>query len=176
MEKRGDATPSGVDRPCQAMHNTDRIGRGWPDMTGIEIRELRREDFERGFLDTLATLTSVELTAERARELFDHKPPNQFTFVAVHGDRVIGTTSLMLDQKYIHSGGRVGHIEDVAVASDFQRRGIGTELVQYAVAYAKSAGCYKVILHCLAHLSQFYQRLGFRDFNIGMRLDVPGVQ
>jgi glucosamine-phosphate N-acetyltransferase len=141
-------------------------------MSGLEIRELRRDDFERGFLDTLTALTSVELSADRARELFDHTPPNQFTFVAIQGDRVIGTTSLMIDQKYIHCGGRVGHIEDVAVAKGFQRHGIGTDLVKYSVEFARSAGCYKVILHCFAELSPFYQRLGFRDFNIGMRLDL----
>lgn len=143
-----------------------------PDMTGISIRQLQRDDFDCGFLETLAALTSVELSADRARELFDSKPVNQFTFVAVHGHRVIGTTSLVIDQKYIHSGGRVGHIEDVAVAKDFQRRGIGTELVRYAAEFAGEAGCYKVILHCFAELSPFYQRLGFRDFNIGMRLDL----
>ncbi len=151
---------------------TPTVGYTTPDMSGIAIRELQRDDFERGFLDTLSALTSVELTADRARELFDNTPPNQFTFVALDGDRVIGTTSLVIDQKYIHSGGRVGHIEDVAVASNFQRRGIGTELVRYAADYAKTAGCYKVILHCFAELSPFYQRMGFRDFNIGMRLDL----
>jgi glucosamine-phosphate N-acetyltransferase len=145
-----------------------------PIMRGIEIRELRRDDFERGFLDTLTVLTSVELSADRARELFDNKPPNQFTFVAAHGDHVIGTTSLMIDQKYIHTGGRVGHIEDVSVSKDFQGRGIGTELIRYAVNFARDTGCYKVILHCFAELSPFYQRMGFRDFNIGMRLDIGG--
>ena len=45
----------------------------------------------RGFLDTLTALTSVELSADRARELFDNKPANQYTFVAVDRDRVIGT-------------------------------------------------------------------------------------
>lgn len=164
--------------PTKTIRNTRQpkssptVGYTTPDMTGIDIRELRRDDLDRGFLDTLAALTSVELTAERARELFDNRPPNQFTFVATHGDRVIGTTSLVIDQKFIHSGGRVGHIEDVAVARDFQRRGIGTELVRHGADFARTAGCYKVILHCFAELSPFYQRMGFRDFNIGMRLDL----
>lgn len=141
-------------------------------MPDLSIRELRRDDLELGFLDALAALTSVELTVERARELFDSAPKNQFTFVAIDGERVVGTTTLMVDQKYIHSGGRVGHIEDVAVSKDCQRRGIGTELVKYAASHAKKVGCYKVILHCFAELSPFYQRLGFRDYNIGMRLDL----
>lgn len=141
-------------------------------MSGIEIRELRRGDFERGFLDALAALTTVDLSVDRARQLFDNKPLNQFTFVALDGECVIGTTSLMIDQKYIHAGGRVGHIEDVSVAPSHQHRGIGTNLVKFAVEYARASGCYKVILHCVPELSPFYQRMGFRDFNIGMRLDL----
>ncbi|MBX7105326.1 MAG: GNAT family N-acetyltransferase [Gemmataceae bacterium] len=142
-------------------------------MAGIAFRELRREDIENGFLEALAALTTVELDARTATDLFDRTPSNQLTFVAHKGDRIVGTTSLLIDQKYIHSGGRVGHIEDVAVVPDFQRRGIGTALVKHAVEIARARGCYKVILHCFSELSPFYQQLGFRDFNIGMRLDIP---
>lgn len=144
-----------------------------PRRRGIVYRELCRDDFNRGFLETLAVLTTVDLDPQIARELFDNTPPNQFTFVADCDGRIVGTTSLVIDQKYIHSGGRVGHIEDVAVARDHQRRGIGSALVAHAIAAAKANGCYKVILHCFAELSPFYQQLGFRDFNIGMRLDLP---
>lgn len=141
-------------------------------MERLVFRELRRDDIENGFLDALAALTTVELDPVTARDLFDRTPGNQHTFVAEHEGRVIGTTSLIIDQKYIHSGGRVGHIEDVAVTPAYQRRGIGTALVRHAVRAARDRGCYKVILHCFANLSPFYQQLGFRDFNIGMRLDL----
>lgn len=98
-------------------------------MAEIEIRELVRDDLAHGFLESLAALTSVDLTPGQARQVFDAMPPNQHTFVAFAGGRVIGTTSLFIDQKFIHGGGRVGHIEDVAVAKDFQpprhRHGIG---------------------------------------------------
>lgn len=141
-------------------------------MTAIEIRELVRDDLGHGFLESLAALTRVDLTPEQARAVFDRRPSNQFTFVALADGRVIGTASLFIDQKFIHGGGRVGHIEDVAVATDFQRRGIGTELVKFASERARADGCYKVILHCAAALSAFYARIGFRDCNIGMRLDL----
>jgi glucosamine-phosphate N-acetyltransferase len=139
----------------------------------VTIRTLRREDLDRGFLETLSALTKVDLTPAEARQVFATRPANSHTFVAVRNNRVVGTTSLLIDQKFIHGGGRVGHIEDVAVAHDAQRMGIGTALVEHAVAQAKEMGCYKVILHCFSDLSCFYKRLGFRDYNVGMRLDLP---
>jgi len=139
----------------------------------IVIRQLRREDLDRGFLETLSALSTVDLTPAEARQVFATRPGNSHTFVAIRNNRVVGTTSLLVDQKFIHGGGRVGHIEDVAVAHDAQRLGIGTALVKHAVAQAKELGCYKVILHCFSELSGFYDRLGFRDYNIGMRVDLP---
>ena len=78
-------------------------------------------------------------------------------------------------------GGRVGakarvdapDIEDVVVHPDFQHRGIGTKLVSHAVRRAEAVGCYKVILDCFGPVSPFYARLGFREFNRGLRLDLP---
>lgn len=140
---------------------------------GIQVRELRREDLDQGFLDALAALTEVNLTPAQARAVFDCRHPNQFTYVAENNGRVVGTASLFVDQKFIHGGGRVGHIEDVSVAADMQRRGVGTALVRHAVASAEKLGCYKVILHCFAELAPFYRRMGFRDLNVGMRLDFP---
>lgn len=146
-----------------------------PRSAKVVLRPLRREDLDRGFLDTLAALTKVDLTPAEARQVFATRPNNSHTFVAIRNNRVIGTTSLLVDQKFIHGGGRVGHIEDVAVARDAQRSGIGTALVEFAVAQAKEMGCYKVILHCFSELSGFYRRMGFRDYNIGMRLDLPAT-
>ncbi len=54
---------------------------------------------------------------------------------------VIGTTTLLVEPKFIFSGGRVGHIEDVAVRTGYQRRGIGFKLVKYATEQAELMGC-----------------------------------
>lgn len=162
-----------VDAPSRMKSRTNKRELPAPTPRNkVVIRSLRREDLDRGFLETLSALTTVDLTPAEARQVFATRPANSHTFVAMRNNRVVGTTSLLVDQKFIHGGGRVGHIEDVAVAHDAQRMGIGTALVEHAVAQAKELGCYKVILHCFSDLSGFYQRLGFRDYNIGMRVDL----
>jgi glucosamine-phosphate N-acetyltransferase len=140
----------------------------------IVIRELQRDDLQRGFLEALAALTDVNLSADQAAEIFARLAPNQHIYVAIDGDRVIATTNLLVEQKFIHSGGRVGHIEDVAVTKDVQGRGVGSNLVRFALDQARKMSCYKVILHCKPELRAFYGALGFREANIGMRIDLPG--
>lgn len=141
----------------------------------ITIRNLRDSDLNRGFLETLANLSEVRLTPEAARKVLAARPANEHTFVAIRNGRVVGTTSLLVDQKFIHGGGRVGNIEDVVVAPDAQHCGIGTALVKHAIQRARAMRCYKVILHCFGHLGGFYQRMGFREYNIGMRLDLSAA-
>lgn len=138
----------------------------------IAIRELQPGDFEQGFLESLAALTEVDLTPESARSVAAELPANLKTFVAVETGRIVGTITLLIERKFIHGGGRVGHIEDVAVHRDRQRHGIGTALVEHAIEAARQAGCYKVILDCFDPLVPFYERMGFRPFNRGLRLDL----
>ncbi len=44
----------------------------------------------------------------------------------------------------IHSLGRVGHIEDIAVAKDQQGKKLGLKMIQALDYLAEKVGCYKV--------------------------------
>jgi glucosamine-phosphate N-acetyltransferase len=140
--------------------------------TKLTIRELIAPDLSAGFLDALANLSEVGLTPVEAAEVFRNRLRLGIrTYVAFLCDHVVGTASLLLEQKFIHRGGWVGHIEDVAVHRDHQQEGIGTALVQHATEEARKRGCYKVILDCFEHLVPFYERLGYRRHNLGLRID-----
>ncbi len=139
----------------------------------LEIGELEERDLAAGFLESLASLADVGLLtpAEAAALLGERAAQGIKTYVARIDDRVVGTASLLVERKFIHRGGKVGHIEDVAVHRETQMRGIGTRLVAYATEEARKLGCYKVILDCFDRLTPFYGRLGYRVFNVGMRRD-----
>jgi glucosamine-phosphate N-acetyltransferase len=77
----------------------------------------------------------------------------------------------LVEDKFIHNGGRVGHIEDVAVHRDHKKQGIGATLVRHAIDQARQRGCYKVILDCAEPLVAFYEHLGFRRHEQEMRMD-----
>jgi glucosamine-phosphate N-acetyltransferase len=136
------------------------------------IGELTKKDLSRGFLESLAELGKVELTAPEVANVFQGRVRTGVrTFVARDGDKVIGTASLILEQKFYHRGGHAGHIEDVSIHRDYQGRGVGAALVRHAIEEARRLGCYKVILNCDDRVMPFYVRLGFHRHSNGMRLD-----
>jgi glucosamine-phosphate N-acetyltransferase len=143
---------------------------------GYSVRELKSSDLDKGFLETLSNLSDVGgLATAEARALFRAMMSNQayHIFVAVAGDgQVIGATTLLVEQKFIHHGGLVGHIEDVVVRKGHQGKGVGGSVVRAAVEKASELGCYKVILDCKADLVDFYKRLGFSEHDVGMRVDL----
>jgi len=155
------------------MKNTSARGRGSPRH---RIRELRAADLEDGFLETLGNLSDVGgLTLEEARLILTSIERTQCYHVLVavmSGGRVVGATTLFVEQKFIHRGGLVGHIEDVVVRRGFEGTGVGGSLVTAAIRLAKELGCYKCIMDCKAELVGFYERLGFRKHDVGMRIDL----
>jgi glucosamine-phosphate N-acetyltransferase len=152
-----------------------RNGSGVRGATRLVLRELNGRDLENGFLETLANLADVELTLEQAREVLRQRLRRDVhTYVVCMDGTVIGTASLLIEHKFIHGGGRCGHIEDVVVQRTWQGQGIARILVEHAVTEARRFGCYKVVLNCYEALTPFYERCGFRVHDQGMRLDLPG--
>src|SRR5262245_11343285 len=121
-----------MDNPGEARMNTTQSKKAESARAGLRVRLLRGEDLENGFLDTLTALTEVALDGSAARSILAELPENVRTLVAERDGQIVGTATLLIERKFIHGGGRVGHIEDVSVHRDFQRQGIGTALVNHA--------------------------------------------
>lgn len=143
-------------------------------MTGVKIRKLQKKDLFNGFLESLDSLRKAsDLSPERAEIIFNKiaKNPNEIVYVAVKDKKVIGAASIIIEQKFIHDGGRVGHIEDVVVAKGLQGKGIGQKIVKALLEYAQKQGCYKTILDCTEDLISFYEKIGFKRYSNSMRFD-----
>lgn len=145
-------------------------------MAEFQIREVRPEDFGRGFLETLERLSEVGLTPKQARKIYENeiaKNPAYHLWVAEIDRTVVGVTTMLVEQKFIHRGGKVGHIEDVAVRKGFGGGEIGRALVvETAGGEARKEGCYKTILDCNERNAKLYEKWGFRKHEIGMRMDL----
>jgi ribosomal protein S18 acetylase RimI-like enzyme len=102
------------------------------------------------------------------------RDPNIQLVVAQDGDgAVIGCLQLCILPGLSSQGASRALIEDVRVASHCRSRGIGEQLLQWAVAEARGRGCRLVEL--LTHNSRvdaqrFYERLGFARSHVGMTL------
>lgn len=139
----------------------------------VIIRKMKPEDIGQDFADTLSALSPVQARYGLLRdELARRSRVGHHTFVAELDGRIVGTASLLLERKLSRDLRPAGHIEDVAVHIDFAGRGIGQKLVQFAIDFARAKNCYKVILDCDQELVLFYQKSGFCENGICMRLDI----
>ena len=143
-------------------------------MLEIIIREIEEDDLENGFLETLDFLRSAsDLDKNKAKEILKKikQNSNHIIYVAIDNKKIVGSTTLLIEQKFIHDGGLVGHIEDVVVRKDYEGKGIGIKLVTSLLERAKEKNCYKTILDCNDDVKQFYERIGFKRESNGMRYD-----
>ena len=143
-------------------------------MSEIIIREIEENDLEKGFLETLDFLRKAsDIDKNKAKEILEKikQNPDHIIHVAVDGNKIVGSTTLLVEQKFIHDGGLVGHIEDVVVRKDYEGKGIGIKLVMSMLECAKEKNCYKTILDCKDNVKQFYERIGFKRESNDMRYD-----
>ena len=148
----------------------------------ITIRRARRDDVR----------TIVEMLADdalgRARERIEDPLPetyyrafekvernsNLMLVVAENGEgAVVGCLQLCTLPGLSSQGASRGLIEDVRVASHCRSRGIGEQLVRWAIGEARASGC--VLIELLTHHSRvdaqrFYERLGFQRSHVGMTI------
>ena len=151
-------------------------------MSPVTIRRARRNDVE----IIVRMLADDPLGSARERvedpllppyfRAFDalEQHPNIRLVVAEGSDGiVVGCLQLCILPGLSSQGASRGLIEDVRVAGHCRSRGIGEQLVQWAVAEARGKGCKLVEL--LTHnprvdAQRFYKRLGFVASHVGMTI------
>lgn len=143
------------------------------------IREIEENDIESGgLLEVLENLAPVgDLSKPTAKAILKEIKSNPLhrIFVAVVQDGrnqglVIGTSTLLVEPKFIFGGGRVAHIEDVAVRAEYQRKGIGFKLVNYATEQAAIMRCVRTVLDCSDENIPFYEKIGYSYHGNSMKI------
>jgi len=149
--------------------------------SAVTIRRARRDDVS----VIVAMLADDPLGSGRERiedplppyyfRAFDavESDPNIKLVVAEQGGAVVGCLQLCILPGLSSQGASRALIEDVRVATHCRSRGIGEQLVQWAVARARGRECKLVEL--LTHntrvdAQRFYKRLGFQPSHVGMTL------
>ncbi|MEU6271188.1 GNAT family N-acetyltransferase [Streptomyces populi] len=101
--------------------------------------------------------------------------PNQHLVVAVREGRVIGTLQLTLIPGLSRRGATRSVIEAVRVHADERGSGLGTQLIEWAIAESRRQDCRLVQLTSDASRTdahRFYERLGFEASHIGFKLSL----
>ena len=72
-------------------------------------------------------------------------------------DQIVASGGVFVESKFLRGLGRVGHIEDIAVAREMQGKKLGLRMIQALTQISEDVGCYKTILNCNENnISTFY--------------------
>lgn len=143
-------------------------------MNDVIFREMQEADLWNGFLKSLDSLKQAsDIEKSKAKEIFEkiNANPDHIIIVAEIDGKIVGSVTLLIESKFIHDGGIVGHIEDVVVNKEYQGQKIGEKIMNYTIKVAKNHGCYKTILNCTDDVKAFYEKLGFKKVANELRLD-----
>ena len=143
----------------------------------IIIKELEKDHLIDSFFDTLSNLTEIGedvYNKEFSQKILEKikNAGNIRIFVAMKDSDIVGSITAIIEQKFIHNGGKICHIEDVVTRKGFEKLGIGSQLLEKVLELAKNEKCYKVILNCSEYNLKFYENLGFYKHDIGMRYNI----
>jgi len=147
----------------------------------VTIRAARRDD-----VGTIVMMLADDPLGGARERIEDPLPPSYYRafealaqdpniqlVVAEDNGSVIGCLQLCILAGLSSQGASRALIEDVRVARHCRSRGIGEQLVQWALAEARAKGCRLVELlthHSRVDAQRFYKRLGFQSSHVGMTL------
>jgi ribosomal protein S18 acetylase RimI-like enzyme len=106
-------------------------------------------------------------------EKLEHDPHIRLVVAEDGKGTVVGCLQLCILPGLSSQGASRGLIEDVRVAMPYRSRGIGEQMVQWAVTEARAKGCKLVELfthNTRVDAQRFYRRLGFQPTHVGMTL------
>ena len=126
------------------------------------FRKLEESDYHKNYLQLLSQLTQVEhITPEEFSNILAKIQSQIWVFEDTAVNKIVASASIFLEQKFIHGGGIVAHLEDVVVDQSYRGNQLGQKLIASIVEIAKNSGAYKIIADCKTELLSFYSKNGF---------------
>jgi GNAT superfamily N-acetyltransferase len=148
----------------------------------VTIRRATEEDIPRIlelYRELAITTSQVELS--RSPSPYDYRRafaeicagPGHELLVAECQGEAVGTMVLLIVPNLSHGACPWALVENLVIAHGQRRRGRGKMLMEYAIARAREAGCYRVVLSSdrrRRDAHRFYRSLGFEASAHGFRL------
>jgi glucosamine-phosphate N-acetyltransferase len=126
------------------------------------FRKLEELDYHKNYLQLLSQLTEVgHITLEEFFSIFAKIQSQIWVFEDKDANKIVASASIFLEQKFIHGGGIVAHLEDVVVDKSYRGNKLGQKLIANIVEIARESGAYKIIADCKTELLSFYSKNGF---------------
>ena len=134
----------------------------------MELRELNESDLE-SLIKLYEQLDGANgnFSAEDARKIWQQEIEGNKKikyFGVVENGKVISTCYCMIIPNLTRLGSYIAFVENVVTDKDYRGQGLGRQVMEKAIEFAREKNCYKVILQSGSfrkEAHQFYKNLGF---------------
>ena len=137
------------------------------------IKKIGYDSYYKGYMDLMKQLTQTnDVTFVEFMEHLDKisGSGNIHIFTIIVNNKIVGSGTIIIENKFTHGLKSVGHIEDVIIDKDCRGMNYGKIMINYLIEFAKLNNCYKVILNCSFELVPFYEKCGFINKNSEMSI------
>jgi glucosamine-phosphate N-acetyltransferase len=127
------------------------------------FRQLQDSDYNKNYLGLLSQLTEIgEITQDAFTDILSKIQSQIWVFEDTTANKIVASASILFEQKIIHGGGIVAHLEDVVVDESYRGIRLGQKLIVNMIDKARENGAYKIIADCKIELLSFYSKNGFQ--------------
>lgn len=132
---------------------------------------LNKEINLKNYLNLLNQLSNTTVYDEKKFFNFvDNLPENIRIYLLYDEEKIVGSGTLLIENKIIHNFKNVGHIEDIVVDKNIRGKGYGKIIINHLIDESKNLDCYKIILNCSNEYKLFYEKFGFQYRNNEMSI------
>lgn len=136
-----------------------------------EVRPLRYDDYEKGYLQLLSTscpVSDLSYTEFILRLTQIHQNRNHSIWVIedIHVTKIIACATLLIEPKIGFGCGKRACIQDFVIHPEYAKYGFGVKMMKFLRKKAKSEDCYELSICCPREKYSFYHQKGFTFSNL----------
>jgi len=127
-----------------------------------KIRKINESDYYKNYLHVLSQLSSIEPDKISFSDFRDFLNTNNSEIIVIENitdNNIIGSITILKENKLIHNLGTVSHIEDFVIDEKHRKLGLGKLLLNKAIELSQD--CYKIILDCSEKNIEYYKKFEF---------------
>ena len=132
----------------------------------MSIREIRKEDFE-----NYKSLIDSDVDIDYFNYFLNNVLTDKHKIFVLELDNIlIGTGTILIEEKLTYGGSKLGHIENIFIEKKQRGNGYGEFIVKKLLNICKEKKCYRVDLNCIKELDNFYKKNNFKQNCISMNV------